>query len=822
MNRSTPLVIADRPGTSSPPPAQSLAGAEAAILMQRFPPRLRPNIWPATAASHGELLELLDQPPLRPGNESTHARRMVGARLLLEWLATHPGDTWQERWNSSPMSASPKEWHRVAKGWAVTIGRNPDRATLTSGLLALLCADAVRPDISWMTQSPSRFLRPAIAEARDPEGFAHLENIAPSNVSSTRDGSKALRVVAQIIAAYGGKVQDIVVGDFLAQIQVAPRYDSRPSHYAYTWLRAQGQFPADAPTTLMLIESRSGQVGPEGLVDRYRLKCGPVRDLIVEYMKERQPSLDYNSLRQLSMHLVKRFWADLEHHNPGINTLHLTPEVSDAWKARLATKVTRERQDDGSVRELIQPRISAPATKMAVRSFYLDIAQWAADEPERWGRWVARCPISEDECSNKKSEAQQRAKMGQRTRERLPALPTLLRVAHRRLKEAQTRLEALQQAQFDSEFTVLEETFKTPRSTNRSDGRPGYVYDVSGQRRDLGNEEKRAFWAWATIEVLRHTGIRIEELLELSHHSIIQYKLPTSGEIVPLLQIAPSKTDKERLLLVTPELADVLSAIVWRVRGEDGIVQSIASFDPHEKCWNAPMPLLYQWNVSGENRPVSTNTVRKALNETLAATGLTDPSGKPLKFQPHDFRRIFITDAILNGLPPHIAQVIAGHDSIQTTMGYAAIYPADAIEAHRAFIARRRAIRPTEEYRAVTPEEWQEFLGHFERRKMALGDCGRAYGTDCAHEHACVRCPALIVDHTERPRLVEIGDNLAARIAEADREGWLGETEKLNVSLTAAKEKISQIDARQERRGSSIFLGIPSFPQLVVRSSGAT
>ena len=33
-----------------------------------------------------------------------------------------------------------------------------------------------------------------------------------------------------------------------------------------------------------------------------------------------------------------------------------------------------------------------------------------------------------------------------------------------------------------------------------------------------------------------------------SHHSLIQYRLPATGELVPLLQIAPSKTDTERLL----------------------------------------------------------------------------------------------------------------------------------------------------------------------------------------------------------------------------------------------------------------------------------
>jgi site-specific recombinase XerD len=64
---------------------------------------------------------------------------------------------------------------------------------------------------------------------------------------------------------------------------------------------------------------------------------------------------------------------------------------------------------------------------------------------------------------------------------------------------------------------------------------------------------------------------------------------------------------------------------------------------------------------------------------------------------------MFVTDVVSNGLPPHIAQVICGHRDINTTMGYKAIYPQEAIEAHRDFITARRATRPSEEYR--TPSE---------------------------------------------------------------------------------------------------------------------
>ena len=200
------------------------------------------------------------------------------------------------------------------------------------------------------------------------------------------------------------------------------------------------------------------------------------------------------------------------------------------------------------------------------------------------------------------------------------------------------------------------------------------------------------------------------------------------------------------------------------------------------------------------------------LDAALACTGLTDPAdGGPLRYTPHDFRRIFITDAVMNGLPPHIAQVIAGHKDINITMGYKAVYPEEAIQSHLAFLARRRALRPTDEYRVPSDEEWQEFLGHFERRKVATGICGRAFGTPCIHEHACLRCSMHWPDPAQRHRIAEIRDNLTARIAEAEREGWLGEIEGLKISLAGADDKLAQIDRRSQVQ-ATVSLGMPGLP----------
>jgi hypothetical protein len=62
-------------------------------------------------------------------------------------------------------------------------------------------------------------------------------------------------------------------------------------------------------------------------------------------------------------------------------------------------------------------------------------------------------------------------------------------------------------------------------------------------------------------------------------------------------------------------------------------------------------------------------------------------------------------------------------------------------------------------------------------------------------------------DPAQRPRIAEIRDNLLARIAEAEREGWLGEAEGLKVSLAGAEDKLAQVD----RRTGPVDLG-PAIP----------
>jgi Phage integrase family len=390
----------------------------------------------------------------------------------------------------------------------------------------------------------------------------------------------------------------------------------------------------------------------------------------------------------------------------------------------------------------------------------------------------------------------------------MPVLVDTVTAAHHAAVE---RLRLARATEPGTVFTATGQTLRRAITSHATAGKIWAEDPTTGKRRELTQEEHQAFWTWAAVEVLRHTGVRIEELTELSHHSLIHYRLPATGELIPLLQIAPSKTDTERLLVISPELADVLSAIISRVRDDTGAIPLVVAYDYHERVWNPPMPLLFQRRYGGEHRPITGPAIRELITTALVGTGLTDASGQPLRFLPHDFRRILITDAIMHGMPPHIAQLVAGHRDINVTMGYKAVYPEEVINAHRAFITRRRALRPREEYRTPTDEEWDEFLGHFERRKLSLGTCGRAYGTNCIHEHSCIRCPLLRPDPAQRARLIQIHDNLVDRIAEARQEGWHGEVDGLTVSLAAARDKLAQLHALGTRR-HAVNIGMPGTP----------
>ena len=803
---------------------RSSTGATASCGEQ-FPPRPAQPWWPETAQGQASPLRRLTSPPFTPqGGSARAARRRGTARSSAGWPRS-PGTPGSSAGRHRGVEAHPgPPWVELPLAWPCENGQKAacDAGDLSSGLLMLACGDVVRPRLAWMlTRAPHHHL--ALGHGGDTRS-CRVRRAARAGRgragAARKDARLAATRIATLLACKGGVIGDIAVGDGVELADTQRR--CRPAAARRKSTSTSASTPSgSSPQTPRPRSARSAWPGTAH-------RRGTRRPLPAAVQAGPRPARGLPAgtaartrLRQHAGHRLdpgRPFWARIEALSPGISTLRLPPDVARAWKEDLLTVKRSVTGPDGQKTVVTRPRLNAKGELLRVRAFYLDIAQWATEEPERWAQWAVPSPVSDAEVSWAKERRRRKARMDQRTRERLPVLPVLTRTAAERKNATASRLQA---AIATPPGEVIEGTGGTLRRAvaPKATGRHVWAEDTAaGKRRNLSYEEEEAFWAFAAIEVLRLTGIRCEELLELTHHSITEYRLPTTGELVPLLQIAPSKTDTERLLLVSPELADVLSAIIRRVRGPGGAVPLTVSYDIKERVWNPPMPLLFQRSIGSENRAYTPNAIRNLLINALAATGLTDTAGDPLMFSPHDFRRIFVTDAIMSGLPPHIAQVICGHKNIDTTIGYKAVYPAEAIEAHRAFIARRRATRPSEEYRTPTDEEWDAFLAHFEKRKVSVGTCARAFASPCVHEHACVRCSLLRPDPAQHGQLEEIRDNLLDRIAEAEREGWLGEIEGLKVSLAGTEDKLAQIDTALQRREQAVHLGMPAFPDIAGRS----
>jgi integrase len=756
--------------------------------------------WPRSRADRTALADLAHA--LQAGSQlpkEAAGRRFCTDRVLA-WLESLPGQTWQQRWEASGCEALGRSWAHppaqfLLQASSAPIGQQRARDIALTGIHALLCLGAIRPGYPWLLSCQPKATYDHVRQLRDPGWCAQAAVICQRAGHRMRHQLDALMHLSRIMLHTGRGPRELTPADLLAYHQVVASLRRQVSSFALTWdlMRQTEVFPAQTPS---LGHARArGQRSVAEMVDSHALACAPVRDVLVRYLSERAPAVDHSTLRGVAGKLAGAFWKDLEEHHPGISSLHLAPDVAEAWRRR-ATRWRGAGED--------KARVDHYGVLFTVRAFYLDIAQWALEDPS-WVPWAVPSPVRLDDVRGAmKNKRRRTARMHQRTRTLAPLLPQLVHSVETRLRYLERLAAAARQAPAGEALDLDGQRFTRLRAVT-DQGRPSMVgtqrlrvrRDSDGELVDLTRQEDEAFWTWAIVETLRHTGIRIEELLELTHLALVTHTLPGTGEFVPLLQIVPSKQDAERVLLVSPELAHVLARIVHRIREGSEHVPLTARYDTHERTAGPPLPHLFQRRYGTERRVITPPILQRLLNLALDRTGLRGPDGQPIRYTAHDFRRIFATEAVAAGLPIHIAAKLLGHRDLNTTQGYTAVYQDDVLRHHAAFIARRRAERPGEEYREPTAAEWAQFDRHFTRRKVELGTCSRPYGTPCRHEHACLRCPMLQPDPGQAQRLTEIITSLRERIREATERGWLGEVEGLQVSLTAARQKLQQM--RQTR-----------------------
>lgn len=767
------------------------------------PPRPHGDL---STASVAHLVNLAGASALWPDTpRATRLNWKDSTRTLLEYLLTFPGETWQQRWDASPLGQGQITADAVAS-------KRVDGVGVTSGMRALYGLRAVWPTLLALRRNPlPNFGRTFIACQGDPllDTFAEQVQAHQFRHVHRRD---AINELCMLLASQDVALSDVTPAAVLhfahenrkarCVLQPGSQVSNRlAGRGVWNVLHAMGHFPPSAPESMRAALLR-GQRTVEELVDQYEVSHQAVRGLLIDYLTRRKADTDYSTLKDLACKLTRHFWKNIEKIDPDQQDLRISPELYATWRKVITVK------DDG------KPRVGQDSIVIALRSFYYDLHTWAAEEPERWAIWVAPCPVPPAELRGlgvRRRRINERS--ADRTRQRQPMLPLLLSYVETRYDRARLLLEQADRAAEGEIFTHEGTDYRRVRTESdrkmlrHGDAVPTRVQEVdSGRIIHIGTEEESAFWEWAAVETLRHSGVRIEELCELTHLSIRQYQR-SNGEVIALLVIAPSKTDRERVIPMSAELFHVIASIVRRHTRTGRPIPLISRFDYHDKVWSPSMPFLFQRQNGTTPMVFSTATIQVMLGRICEQLADIHPQFRGLKFTPHDFRRIFATELVNSGLPIHIGAALLGHLDIQTTRGYVAVFDEDVVHHYQEFLHHRRRVRPDGEYRDTTTEEWAEFEEHFDRRKVELGACGRPYGTPCQHEHACIRCPMLHINPKMLGRLEELETDLVARLQRAEEENWLGEIEGINLTLAFLRTK--RDEALRRARRPEVNLGIP-------------
>ena len=275
-------------------------------------------------------------------------------------------------------------------------------------------------------------------------------------IPSCRPVARRLTVhrAAVIVAAKGGTLGDVTIGDCseLRRRGTSRRSPARDAGHLRA-LRAMGIIDAAAPPPSGSCAPH-GPRTPEQMIDRYHLACQPVRDLLVDYLRERQPALDYSTLQRSATSWASCSGPTSSSTTPASPASHLPDDVARAWKQRLQVKDGLRRRPPRRA-----PSASAPATASppsAPSTSTSPSGRWTTRPAGRSGQCPARS--ARRRSAGRKDRRHRKSRMDARTRERLPVLPALASAVDRQRRTPPPSSRPHRQARPGQEFTAAGQT----------------------------------------------------------------------------------------------------------------------------------------------------------------------------------------------------------------------------------------------------------------------------------------------------------------------------------------------------------------------------
>jgi integrase len=261
------------------------------------------------------------------------------------------------------------------------------------------------------------------------------------------------------------------------------------------------------------------------------------------------------------------------------------------------------------------------------------------------------------------------------------------------------------------------------------------------------------------ITVLRHTGLRIGELLDLELGHLVDY-----GRGGTWLRVPVGKLNNERSVPVD-DLA--LGALEEWLAHRTAQRPRAHPRDGH----------LADFIFVERGRRLGQTRIRRGLSDAVAAAGFTGPDGQPLRVVAHQLRHTWATELANAGMSMQALMTLLGHRSAEMTTRYARLASPTlkaAYDEAAGKIARRIPLAPPG--RPAIPDRVEWLASEMLKTRVAHGYCSRELAAEaCAYANICETCPNFVTTPDFAAALEAQLDDVRHLRDDADDRGWKSE-----------------------------------------------
>ncbi len=282
------------------------------------------------------------------------------------------------------------------------------------------------------------------------------------------------------------------------------------------------------------------------------------------------------------------------------------------------------------------------------------------------------------------------------------------------------------------------------------------------------------------LQVLRGTGLRVGELLDLEVGAVVDY-----GPAGTWLRVPLGKLATERSVPLDEQTLQALDEWAHRRGGHRPI--------PHPRT-GRPTDFLF----TEHGRRLGATRLRNGLIAAVAQAGLRDPVGRPLTVTPHQLRHTYATTLANAGMSLQALMALLGHVTPEMTIRYATLASPTLRGAYDEAMGKmRRQLTLTPVGRPIVPDKVSWLASEMLKTRIAHGYCSRHESQGpCPYANICETCDNYTPAAEFEPALTDQLADIRALKADAEQRGWAGEEERHRHVAEAIENHLTSIQPR--------------------------